>query len=314
VSRAPLTPWRFVRDGWSDVRTVARGWRWGVGRRALVPRSAEPFVPARSTRVFPTRWARGPVVRAVREVALGVGMNALLRSQVSVHAHGLDVLDRIEGPVVFVANHSSHVDTPLILNTLPARWRRRTAVAAAADYFFDTWWRAAGSAVLFNTFPIERRGGALSNTPGYLIRDGWSIVVYPEGTRSRDGWTQPFKLGAAFMASSAGVPVVPLALRGTFNAMPHEQGWPSPGRPPVSIRYGEPVVPREGEGPRELAKRIEAAMAALVDEDAGDWFAARRRAADGATAPTSGPDVARWRRVWETSRAPQQRGRRTVWR
>ncbi len=307
------TPVSFVRDGVRDVRTVARGWRWGVGRRALVPRSAEPFVPPRSTRVFPTRWARGPAARALREVVLGVGMNSLLRSQVSVHTHGLDVLDRVEGPVVFVANHASHVDTPLILNTLPTRWRRRTAVAAAADYFFDTWWRATGSAILFNTFPIERRGGTLSNTPGYLLRDGWSIVVYPEGTRSRDGWTGPFKLGAAFMAIAAGVPVVPIAIRGTFNAMPHEQGWPSPGRPPVSVRYGDPVTAVEGEGPREFNKRIQAALAGLLDEDANDWYGSRLRAAGAGNAPTSGPDVARWRRVWETSRAPERRGRRTVW-
>jgi 1-acyl-sn-glycerol-3-phosphate acyltransferase len=303
----------WVRDGVRDVRTVARGWRWGVGRRALVPRSAEPFVPARSTRVFPTRWARSPFMRAVREVVLGVGMNSLLRSQVSVRAHGLDVFDRVEGPVVFVANHSSHVDTPLIMNTLPASRRRKTAVAAAADYFFDTWWRAAGSAVLFNTFPIERRGGSLSSTPGYLLKDGWSIVVYPEGTRSRDGWTGPFKLGAAFMATSAGVPVIPVAIRGTFNAMPHEQSWPSGGRPPVSIRYGEPITPAPGEGPRDFSRRIEEAMAALLDEDGSDWFSSRLRAAGAGNAPTSGPQVARWRRVWETSRAPQQRGRRTVW-
>ena len=308
------TPVSFVRDGVRDVRTVARGWRWGVGRRALVPRSAEPFVPARSTRIFPTRWARGPVARAAREVVLGVGMNSLLRSQVSVHAHGLDVFDRIQGPVVFVANHSSHVDTPLILNTLPARWRRKTAVAAAADYFFDTWWRAAGSAVLFNTFPIERRGGSLSSTPGYLLKDGWSIVVYPEGTRSRDGWTGTFKLGAAFMAISAGVPVVPIAVRGTFNAMPHEQSWPSRGRPPVSIRYGDPVTALPGEGPRDFTRRIQAAMAGLLDEDTNDWYGSRLRACGVGNAPSSGPDVSRWRRVWETSRPPARRGRRTIWR
>lgn len=307
------TPTSWVRDGVRDVRTVARGWRWGVGRKALVPRSAEPYVPARSTRVFPTRWARTPFMRGVREIVLGVGMNGLLRSQVSVQAHGLDVLDRVEGPVVFVANHTSHVDTPLIMNTLPARWRRKTAVAAAADYFFDTWWRAAGSAVLFNTFPIERRGGSLSSTPGYLLKDGWSIVVYPEGTRSRDGWTGQFKLGAAFMATTYGVPVVPIAIRGSFNAMPHEQSWPSRGRPPVSIRYGEPVTPVEGEGPRDFGKRVEGALAALLDEDTSDWFSARLRASGEGNAPTSGPDVARWRRVWQTSRAPQQRGRRTVW-
>ena len=307
-------PVSWAAGGVRDVRTVARGWRWGVGRRALVPRSAEPFVPPRSTRVFPTRWARTPTTNAVREVVLGVGFHALLRSQLKVRAHGTDVLERLEGPVVFVANHSSHVDTGLIMTTLPPRWRRRTAVAAAADYFFDTWWRAAGSAVLFNTFPIERRGGTLSNTPGYLLADGWSIVVFPEGTRSRDGWTGPFKLGAAFMAIGSGVPVVPVSLKGTFNAMPVDQAWTSPGRRTVSVRYGEPVLPEQGEGPRELGRRVELAMAALADEDTTDWYSARSRAAAGTNPPTSGPEAARWRRVWESSQNPRTQGRRTVWR
>jgi 1-acyl-sn-glycerol-3-phosphate acyltransferase len=101
---------------------------------------------------------------------------------------GLDVLSRIEGPVIFVANHASHLDTPLILLSLPDEWRRRTAVAAAADYFFDTWWRAVGSVLLFNTFPIDRRGGSMSATPGEVLADGWSLVIFPEGTRRTAGW------------------------------------------------------------------------------------------------------------------------------
>jgi len=307
------TPAKFVRETVADVGLVARGWRWGVGRRALVPRSAEAFVPARSTRVFPTRWARTPLAQAVREVLLGVGMHWLLRSQVSVRAHGLDVLRRISGPVIFVSNHASHVDTPMILTTLPPAWRRRTAMAAAADYFFDTWWRAAGSALLFNTFPIERRGGSMSNTPGALLDDGWSIAWFPEGTRTSDGWTAQFKLGAAFVALGAQVPVVPVAIRGAFNAMPREQGWPSKGRPRVTVRYGDPVIATEGEGPRDFGRRIEQAVAALLDEDGTDWFSARQRAIAGATPPSSGPQVARWRRVWEASQPPADAPKHRIW-
>ena len=147
----------LIRDGIDDVRQVARGWRWG--RRPQVPRSAEQWVPAARSTVFRSEWSgagrRWPPVRWRRRSAL----EPLFRSQVRTHVEGLDVLERIEGPVIFVANHASHLDTPLILLSLPDEWRRRTAVAAAADYFFDTWWRAVGSSLLFNTFPIDRRGG-----------------------------------------------------------------------------------------------------------------------------------------------------------
>ena len=157
----------IVKDGVQDIRKVARGWRWG--RRPQVPRSAEPWVPPAKSTVFPTDWSRRRPAQVAREVAQKAGLEPVFRSQVRTRVEGLDVLSRIEGPVIFVANHASHLDTPLILLSLPDEWRRRTAVAAAADYFFDTWWRAVGSVLLFNTFPIDRRGGSMSATPGEVL-------------------------------------------------------------------------------------------------------------------------------------------------
>lgn len=292
----------FLKESVEDVRTVARGWRWG--RRPQVPRSAEEWVqPARST-VFRTEWSRRRPAMAAREVAQKAGLEPLFRSQVRTRVEGRDVLDRVEGPVIFVANHASHLDTPLILLSLPDEWRRRTAVAAAADYFFDTWWRAVGSSLLFNTFPIDRRGGTMAATPGEVLADGWSLVIYPEGTRSTDGWIGKFRMGAAFLAKEYGVPVVPVAHRGTFAAMPRGQGWPSPGRRQLTIRFGEPLVAGSDETVRDFAPRIKDAVAALLDEDRTTWWEARRRVAARETPDPSGPKVAQWRRVWEQSESP----------
>ncbi len=306
----------FLAESVSDVRTVARGWRWG--RRPMVPRSAEPFVPAARSTVFRTDWARSRGGRAVREVAQKGVLEPLMRSQVRRRVEGLDVLARIDGPVIFVANHASHLDTPLILLALPDEWRRKTAVAAAADYFFDTWWRAVGSAMAFNTFPIDRRGGTMATTPGEVLAEGWSLVIYPEGTRSRDGWVDRFQLGAAYLATRHGVPVVPIAHRGTFAAMPRGQSWPSPGRRQLTLRFGEPLRPGEHESARAFATRIRSGVAELLDEDQSTWWEAKRRAAAGATPDPAGPDVAPWRRVWqqtETLTAPAPSGKRLrAWR
>ena len=212
----------------------------------MVPRSAEQYVLPQKSTVFGTDWARRRAGRYVREVAQKGVLDPLMASQVRRHVEGLDVLERLEGPVIFVANHASHLDTPLILLALPDEWRRRTAVAAAADYFFDTWWRAVGSAMVFNTFPIDRRGGTMATTPGEVLDDGWSLVIYPEGTRSKDGWVGRFQLGAAYLATRHGVPVVPIAHRGTFAAMPRGQGWPSGGRPRLTVRFGDPILPGRG--------------------------------------------------------------------
>lgn len=292
----------FLKESVDDVRTTARGWRWG--RRSLVPRSAEEFVPANRSTVFRTDWSRQKPAMAVREVAHKVGLEPLFRSQVRTQVEGLDVLDRVDGPVIFVANHASHLDTPLILFSLPDEWRRRTGVAAAADYFFDTWWRAVGSSLLFNTFPLDRRGGTMAATPGEVLADGWSLVIFPEGTRSTDGWMGKFRMGAAFLAKEHGIPVVPVAHRGTYAAMPRGQGWPSPGRRQVTIRFGEALTCGPDESVRDFAPRIKDAVAALLDEDRSTWWEARRRAAIGATPDPTGPQVAQWRRVWEQSESP----------
>ncbi|TWD83648.1 1-acyl-sn-glycerol-3-phosphate acyltransferase [Kribbella amoyensis] len=301
---------KFSRDTARDVKQVARGWRWG--RRPQVPRSAEPYVVPKETTVFPTKWARTPAAMAVREVLQKGALNSVLRWEVNPRVSGLDSLLKLDGPALIVANHSSHLDTPLLLCTLPDAMRRRTAVAAAADYFFDTWWRATASAIVFNTFPIERRGGKLSSTPGDLLADGWNVVVFPEGTRSPDGWMERFRMGAAYLAVEHGVPVVPVGIKGSFAAMPRGRGWPIPGRPTVAVRYGDPLHPAEGESAREFAPKISAAVSALLDEESTTWWEARRRVAAGASPSQSGPQAARWRRVWESTapvEAPESKRR-----
>src|SRR6185436_9060668 len=140
-----------------------------------------------------------------------------------------------------------------------------------------------GSAILFNTFPIERRGGSMSTTPADLLADGWSVLVFPEGTRSADGWVGRFRLGAAALAVENRVPVVPVSIRGSYAAMPRGRGWPRPGRMPVSVRFGDPVTCGAGESVRDFGERIHGAVAQLLDEDASTWWDAVRRAASGAT-------------------------------
>src|SRR3954449_12049205 len=79
---------------------------------------------------------------------------------------GREKLAGLKGPVILVANHASHMDTPVILSALPRRLRKRTAVAAAADYFYRNRAIASLVALIFNTVPIERRGGGMGRRGG----------------------------------------------------------------------------------------------------------------------------------------------------
>src|SRR5690606_4486712 len=172
-----------------------------------------------------------------------------------------------------VANHSSHLDTPLIVCSLPRRFADRLAVGAAADYFFDARWRAVTSALFFNTFPVERHGQRrLRSLAVDLLDEGWNLLLFPEGTRWEDGGMGAFKTGTAQLCVSRGVPVVPVALRGAYAAMPRGRNWPVPGRPRVAVRYGRPLYPAPGEGFRELRERMTRAVARLAAEEDLGWY------------------------------------------
>ena len=179
---------------------------------------------------------------------------------------GREHLDGLTGPAVFVANHNSHMDTPVILRALPGRWRRRTAVAAATDYFYSSRRNAVSASLVFGTVPLDRSSGA-GVGPGQtshldrLIGAGGSLLVFPEGTRSHDGRVGRLRAGAALLAAEHHLPIVPIYLSGTRQAMPRGHHWMvfKAGRPgprhPIEIRFGKPIVPRPGEPPDEVMER-----------------------------------------------------------
>jgi 1-acyl-sn-glycerol-3-phosphate acyltransferase len=308
-----------------EVRLLRHGRDWRG--RSTVPRSAEPWVPELPEPEFPTAWARTPLAVAVRAGLTRRLLKAVVWSQTAPVVQGTSYLEELQGPAVFVANHSSHLDTPLILGSLPPRFADRVAVGAAADYFFDARWRAITTALLFNAFPVERyRSRRLRSLAAQLVDDGWSLLLYPEGTRSEDGWMSAFRVGAAHLCVTKALPAVPIAIRGSYAAMPRGAGWPQRGRPPIAIRYGRPLHPAAGEKAGDFRRRMVEAVARLAAEEELGWYGALRSAAqgtleipgypsaaarlagpagaaDGAPAPSSrAPQMARWRRIWASSK------------
>ena len=134
---------------------------------------------------------------------------------------GTKLLKNVPKAFVVVANHSSHLDAPLIMGALPRKQARYLAAGAAADYFFDVWWRRGLTALFFNAFPVDRSGSNPRSVSAKSLLDrGVPLLVFPEGTRSKTGEMGRFKPGAASLAIASDVPCVPVALIGAGAAHP----------------------------------------------------------------------------------------------
>jgi 1-acyl-sn-glycerol-3-phosphate acyltransferase len=276
-----------------------------VVRTPTWPGTLERKIEPRNLGVdYDTSWARAPWAKATRRVLVETVTRPLVAVLTSPTVYGREHLDPISGPMIFTANHSSHLDTSIVVASLPERVRHRTVVAAAADYFFDRPWKATLWSLALGTIPMERTklNRKSADLAADLIEAGWSLVIFPEGGRSQDGWGQEFRGGAAYLAKRTGVPVIPVHLRGVRPVLPKDGRMIH--RHDVEVRFGDPLWPLVGgptardEDARRFAARIEQAVAVLADEAESDWWSARRRAAKGATPPFRGPAASAWRRTW----------------
>jgi 1-acyl-sn-glycerol-3-phosphate acyltransferase len=195
----------------------------------------------------------------LREVILSAICRPLIALYTRRRVEGLEHLDGVTSPAVFVANHCSHIDTPVILRALPWSRRRRTAVAAAADYFYTRRLLAQVVSLAFNTVPVERTARLEPDCASVLDRllgDNWSLVVFAEGTRSRDGTVGPLQSGAAVLAAQHGLPIVPVYITGTHATMPPGRRWMRRGRgrrrQELRVVFGPPISPRPREERREV--------------------------------------------------------------
>jgi long-chain acyl-CoA synthetase len=200
----------------------------------------------------------------VREVAQQVVVFPLLRWVCRPRRlEGAEWLEGLSGPVLLVANHTSHLDSVSVLAALPRRLRRRTRVAAAADYFFTRAWLGTFASLVLGAFPFHREGAVSASlaTCGDLVDQGCSNLIFPEGTRSRDGGLAPFKPGIGLLARELGVPVVPVHLAGLHAVLPKGRRWPRPG--PVRVSIGQPLRVAAELSNAEAAAQLEAAVRRL---------------------------------------------------
>lgn len=217
--------------------------------------------------VEPYRWALSWWARLYRRV--------LRRWDVDKHVKafcrpltvsGQENLVGVKGPLLIVANHTSHFDTVIVLYVLPKRIWNRTATVAAADRIYRDKRKGMLFSLRYNAFPITRGGGLQTlNYAQTLLQKGWSILIYPEGKRSRTGELQRFHSGPAFMALSHDLTILPIHIDGANHILPAGERMSRPA--PVSVRIGKPFKLPQGTSVPEGRQMMEDAMRALISRE-----------------------------------------------
>ena len=265
----------------STLATLGQVRAWVAGQAASTPSNRLGDSPsakaiereAAAPRISPPRWARSRPVAVMRGAVRRGLVLPLFRRYIPLSVSGLGNLEYAVPPVIFAANHTSHLDTVALTAALPAEWQKRLAPAVRQQHFFpsgetpDLGRRIGMRALyylccgLFNAYPLSQDLGQVRDSlryTGELVEAGWCPLVYPEGKLTPDGSLQPFQAGVGLMSLRLEVPIVPVYLHGLFDVMSLHDSWPRTG--PVQVEFGSPIASSEGEDYSQLAKRIEASF------------------------------------------------------
>ena len=212
----------------------------------------------------PHRWALSLPARLYRR--------ALRRWDVDKHIkafcrpltiEGQENLEGAEGPLLIIANHTSHFDTVIVLHALPRKIWGRLAIVAAADRMYRERVKGMFHSLRYNAFPITRGGGreALAYSQ-WLLHHHWSLLIFPEGKRSRTGELLPFHGGPAILALGQHVPILPMHIRGASNILPAGERQSRPAA--VHISIGAPFAFPDGTTIPEAKQRMADEVRALI--------------------------------------------------
>lgn len=173
---------------------------------------------------------------------------------ISLDLQGLDGIDR-KSSYVFMANHVSIIDGPLLFMLIPHPVRVLMKKEAFRIPIISVAMRQVGF------IPVDRKGFKRAkrsiDRASRLVREkGFSFLIFPEGTRSRNGLLQPFKRGGFFLAINGQVPIVPVSIKGTFDLMPRGSFFIKKGKVNVTFHKPIPVLGYKRNNLTELSGKV----------------------------------------------------------
>ena len=193
-------------------------------------------------------------------------LNIFFRTYGRLTVRGAENLP-LRGPYLVTPNHLSNADAFLLAAAMPS------AVGSQAFYLGDTKFFggpvSSTIAKYIQVIPVDMESKLYNalQLSAHVLRQGKVLCVFPEGSRSRDGNIKDFKKGVAIMAKELNIPMVPVAITGTFEMMRPGQLYPRPAK--VSVTFGTPIVPG-GQAYEEITKRLYGGVVGLLEQGAGD--------------------------------------------
>ncbi|NTV81109.1 MAG: 1-acyl-sn-glycerol-3-phosphate acyltransferase [Candidatus Aminicenantes bacterium] len=180
---------------------------------------------------------------------------------IKMEISGLDRFDP-RAPYIFMPNHASFLDGPLVMLAIPgtARVILKKSILRVP---------ILGQAMRYVGFvPVDRKGAeggkmSIARAAALIRERAYSFLIFPEGTRSRDGSLQPFRRGGFFLALASGAAIVPVSIRGTFELMPKGQRSARRGR--VGIVF-HPPVSVAGHTPETMGRLMDEVRGAILSE------------------------------------------------
>ena len=233
---------------------------------------ARPIAEARPPAILVSEadWPMHPSLRAFRAAAFPSVVFPFLWTAVSrVDVSGRERFASLHRPVLFVSNHQSALDVPVILRALPRNWRPWLAPAMGIDPVADAlnptaprrrrwraWRRFQMMRAFFNTYLLTDRGAiglALRHT-GKLADLGFCPLIFPEGRRTPDGKLHPFRPGIGVFVAALKIPVMTIRIDGLYEILPDRARHPKRGR--VRVTFG-PVFEFRNESAENITRQLQ---------------------------------------------------------
>lgn len=224
------------------------------------------------------RWAQRFPVTWIRIVVFYLVVLPLTRLMSRATVIGRERLKAVHGPVLLIANHITMADAALILLALPGRLQRKLAIAMEGEILRG--WRHPPERTgwfkrlillaqyvlvvsLFNVFPLPQKSGFRRSFAfaGETMDRGYSVLVFPEGSRTRDGKMHPFMEGVGLLAKNLDVPIVPVKIDGLYEVKNEGRRLAAPDQ--IRVTIGEPIIISNDNEPASITKLLEQRVASL---------------------------------------------------